>query len=294
MKIKHKLLSDYQYLTPDKKIFILKSGTIINNYVYSVKDESIPIDKDIIDNNPDFFEVVDYKYELLVFLKANKIPQPAQMHKKLLPFIDEMILTSMNNSGSTSIISEDELKEIERKEKDLNSREKRIRDKEEEIEIRLKRVEKREVEHKEDLKMLDKKEDDLRSLSRDLTEKQLDIEDKIQDLNEKERNFDRSLLESSSNLDEKYKVLQEKIDSDIEKVTSKERDLESKAKLINKKENDLIQKEADIDDKIRDFSLKVEEFNLYKEEVSKIEKEINEWEKLHWKFKRNTQPPSTL
>ena len=111
MKIKHKLLSDYQYLTPDKKIFILKSGTIINNYIYSIKDESIPIDKDIIDNNPDFFEVVDYKYELLAYLKSNKIPQPTQMHKKLLPFIEEMILTSINTNTST--ISEDELKEIE-------------------------------------------------------------------------------------------------------------------------------------------------------------------------------------
>jgi DNA repair exonuclease SbcCD ATPase subunit len=294
MKIKHKLLSDYQYLTPDKKIFVLKSGTIINNYIYSIKDESIPIDKDIIDNNPDFFEVVDYKYELLTYLKYHKIPQPAQMHKKLLPFIEEMILSSINTSSNNYSVTEDQVKELERKEKDLNSRDKRVRDKEEELDIRLKRVEKRETDYKEDLKSLDKKEDELRSLSRDLTEKQLDIEDKIQDLNEKERNFDRSLLESSSNLDEKYKILQEKIDSDLEKVSTKEKELEIKSKSLNKKENDLIQKEADIDDKIRDFNIKVEDFKLYHEEVKKIEKEIQDWENLHWKFKRNTQPPSTL
>lgn len=295
MKIKHKLLSDYQYLTPDKKIFILKAGTIINNYIYSIKDESIPIDKDIIDNNPDFFEVVDYKYELLAYLKSNKISQPAQMHKKLLPFIEEMILTSMNNNSNTGAsISEDELKELERKENDLNSRERRIKDKEEEIEIRLKRVEKRESDYKEDLKSLDKKEDELRIKFRELTERELDLEDKIKDLNEKERNFDRSLLESSQDLDGKFKELQSKIDEDLEKVTNKEKELESKSKLISQKENEIIQKEAEINDKMRDFEIKYEEFKLYQNEVEKIEKEIKDWENLHWKFKRMQKPPSVL
>jgi chromosome segregation ATPase len=298
MKIKHKLLSDYQYLTPDKKIFILKSGTIINNYIYSIKNESIPIDKDIIDNNPDFFEVVDYKYELLAYLKSNKIAQPSQVHKKLLPFIEEMILTSMvqseSNTTSNNSITEDEIKNLERREKDLNNRDKRIKDKEEEIDIRIKRIEKREIDYKDDLKLLDKKEDELRIISRELTEKQLDIEDKLQDLNEKERNFDRSLLESSKDLDDKYHDLQKKIDLDLEKVTSKERELEIKAKSLNKKENDLIQKEADIDDKIRDFNIKLEDFKTYSSELNKIEKEIKDWENLHWKFKRSVKPPSVI
>jgi DNA-directed RNA polymerase subunit beta len=42
MKIKHKLLSDYQYITPDKKIFLIKSGTIIEEYQYKLKGENIP------------------------------------------------------------------------------------------------------------------------------------------------------------------------------------------------------------------------------------------------------------
>ena len=39
MKIKHKLLSDYQYITNDKKIFLIKSGTIIEEYLYKLKGE---------------------------------------------------------------------------------------------------------------------------------------------------------------------------------------------------------------------------------------------------------------
>ena len=87
MKIKHKLLNDFQYISPDKKIFVLKSGTILEEYNYKVKSDIIPIDKDIVDNNPEFFEVVDWKAELMTFMKANKLPQPAQLGKKLIPFI---------------------------------------------------------------------------------------------------------------------------------------------------------------------------------------------------------------
>jgi hypothetical protein len=293
MRIKHKLLSDYQYTTPDKKIFLIKSGTILEEYVYKVKNESIIIDRDIIDNNPDFFEVVDWKYELMNYMKVQKLPTPAQLHKKIVPFIEEMVLSSISqNSNSGPVVDEAKVKELEWKEIDLNNREKRISDKEEEIDIRLKRVEKREQDHKDELKGLDKKEDELRERSRELTEKQLDLEDKIQDLNEKERNFDRSVLESAGQLDEKYKELQQKIDKDLEVVSEKEKELEKLSKELKRKEDELIKRESAIEDKARDFDIKNEEFIQWSQEIIKLDKEIKDWEKLHWKFKRSAKPPS--
>ena len=293
MRIKHKLLSDYQYTTPDKKIFLIKSGTILEEYVYKVKNESIIIDRDIIDNNPDFFEVVDWKYELMNYMKVQKLPTPAQLHKKIVPFIEEMVLSSISqNSNTGPVVDEAKVKELEWKEIDLNNREKRISDKEEEIDIRLKRVEKREQDHKDELKGLDKKEDELRERSRELTEKQLDLEDKIQDLNEKERNFDRSVLESAGQLDEKYKELQQKIDKDLEVVSEKEKELEKLSKELKRKEDELIKRESAIEDKARDFDIKNEEFIQWSQEIIKLDKEIKDWEKLHWKFKRSAKPPS--
>ena len=293
MKIKHKLLSDYQFLSSEKKIFLIKSGTIIEEYLYRVKNENISIDKEIVDANPEIFQIVDWKSELLTHMKAQKFPTPSQFHKKLIPFIEEMVLSSIQqNSGPVSNIDESKIKELDWKEIDLNNRDKRIKDKEEEIDIRLKRVEKREDDHKQELKSLDKKEDDLRSKSRELTEKQLDLEDKIQDLNEKERNFDRSLLQSSSELDSKYAELQSKIDKDLREVTEKEKDLEVLSKDLKRKQEKLDQLESDIDDKIRNFELSKEEWNLYTEEVEKLDKEIKDWEKLHFKFKRTKKPPS--
>jgi hypothetical protein len=149
MKIKHKLLSDYQHLSTDKKIFILKSGTILENYNYKLKSENIQIDREIVDANPQLFQLIDWKTELLIYLKAEKVPQPSQVVKKLIPFIEEMILSSMQQQTST----------------DFDTIERRIKDKEEEIEVRSSRISKREEAHKIDIKSLDKKEDYLRKKS---------------------------------------------------------------------------------------------------------------------------------
>jgi DNA repair exonuclease SbcCD ATPase subunit len=295
MKIKHKVIKEFQYLSPDKKIFILKIGTILEEYNYRVKTDIIPIDKDIIDNNPEFFEVIDWKAELLSYMRSEKLPQPAQLGKKIIPFIEEMILSSISQSQPQGqVVDEYQIKELERKEKDLNNRELRIKDKEEEIEIRISRVEKREESYKEDLKLLDKKEDELRERNKILTEKQIDLEDKTQDLNEKERNFDRSVLQSAAELDTKYADLQKKIDSDLELVTQKEKDLEVKSKDISKRESDLEKRESDINDKIRDFEIRLEEFKIIEEDNRKLSQEISDWENLHWKLQRITKPPSAI
>lgn len=295
MKIKHKVIKEFQYLSPDKKIFILKIGTILEEYNYRVKTDIIPIDKDIIDNNPEFFEVIDWKSELLSYMRAEKLPQPAQLGKKIIPFIEEMILSSISQSQPQGqVVDEYQIKELERKEKDLNNREFRIKDKEEEIEIRISRVEKREESYKEDLKLLDKKEDELRERNKILTEKQIDLEDKTQDLNEKERNFDRSVLQSAAELDTKYADLQKKIDSDLELVTQKEKDLEVKSKDISRRESDLEKRESEINDKIRDFEIRVDEFKIVEEDNRKLSQEISDWENLHWKLQRTTKPPSAI
>ena len=254
MKVKHKLLSDYQYTNIDKKIFVLKSGTILEEYFYKLKGESILIDKDVVDANPQLFCLLDWKTELLTYIKANKLPTPAVLTKKLIPFIDEMVLSSIQQNIVTgTVVDESVVKELERKELDLNSREKRIKDKEEEIDIRLKRVEKRESEHKDDLKSLDKREDELRDKSKEVIEKGLDLNDKLQELNEKERNLDRASLESSKEIDEKYVKLQEKIDSDLKELSKREKEL-SKREESKSNKNDSLKEDIDSIDNIIEYA----------------------------------------
>lgn len=295
MKIKHKVIKEFQFLSPDKKIFILKIGTILQEYNYIVKSEVIPIDKDIVDNNPEFFEIIDWKSELLTHMKVQKFPTPTQFHKKLVPFIEEMVLSSLNqNTGQVSNFDESKIREIEWKEKDLNNRERRIKDKEDEVDIRIKRVEKREIDYKNELKDLDKKEDDLRIRSREITEKQIELEDKIQSINEKERNLDRSLLESSKDLDIKYSELQLKIDKDIRTLSEREREIESKSRDIKRKEDRLSQLESDLEDIQKYLLIKIEEINLEEASLMKLDQEIKDWESSHWKLRRELIPNSAI
>jgi DNA repair exonuclease SbcCD ATPase subunit len=252
MKIKHKVVKEFQYLSPDKKIFILKIGAILEEYIYKVKTELIPIDKAIIDNNPEFFEVIDWKAELLTFMRAEKMPQPAQLGKKLIPFFEDMIMSSIQHDNVPSMDPalmknverrESELnnfkRDLDRKETDLDSRDRRIKDKEDELEIRIKRVEKREEEYKLDVKSLEKKEDDLRLRTRTTTEKELDLQDKVQELNERERNIDRNALMSTKEIDSKYIELQNKIDLDLADLSSREKELESGFKKVKELESQL-------------------------------------------------------
>jgi DNA repair exonuclease SbcCD ATPase subunit len=264
MKLKHKVIKEFQFLTPDKKILILKANTVLEEYVYSQKDEKITIDKDIVDNNPEFFKEVDWKADLLSYLKTNKIPQPAVLSKKLFPFIEEFINT---NSEPVQNLDVNKLKDLENKEFDLERREKRIVDREEELELRINRIEKRESEYKEDIKYLNQKETDLKQRLIDLTNKELELQELSQDLNERERNIESEILNNSTDMDVKYEELQKKIEEDLKKVTEKENELEKKTRELKLLEDEVNKDNSDILEYNKYISDKLEEISLWKSSI---------------------------
>ena len=113
MNIKHRVVTDYQFITSDKKIVVLKTGTILENHTYfnKVNNELIKVDKDIIDNNTSFFKPIDWKEELNSYIKSHKIPQPAVLTKKLVPFIEDMFI--MNAAKQEFVIPQNTISEEE-------------------------------------------------------------------------------------------------------------------------------------------------------------------------------------
>ena len=85
---------------------MIKTGTILNNYVYQVGSEEIIIDSDIVNGNPDIFSPVDWKQELHSYIKTNKFPQPKTLAAKLEPFIEEMILSSIGSNNGVQVDEE--------------------------------------------------------------------------------------------------------------------------------------------------------------------------------------------
>lgn len=76
MIIRHKISKDFQLLTGDKKIVILKSGSLLENYKYTTKNDQIKVDRDIVDSNPDFFLLLDWKVELVNVMKEIRFKPP--------------------------------------------------------------------------------------------------------------------------------------------------------------------------------------------------------------------------
>jgi uncharacterized protein (DUF3084 family) len=262
MKIKHKLLSDYQLITTENKIVLIKSGTIIENYTY----EGIEIDKSIIDSNTNYFEIMSWKNELIIFMKKSKIPQPAVLGKKLFPFMEEFIISSTTTQQSGPVLDESKWRELDDKEFDLTRREKRIKEKEDDLETRLSKIESRENEYKTDVRLLDKREDDIRQRSTELTNKELDSQEKQQALSERERNIDSEILEASKDMDSKYSELQKKIDEDIKSVTERENKLEVELRELSQSKEEF-----------EEYKLEVERYNDY---LTDKVTEISNWRNI--------------
>ena len=211
MAIKHKVLKDFQLLTDDKKIIILKAKTVIEDYKFKNKSETVSVPVDIIKNNPDYFSFIDWKEELQSYLKVNKIAQPAVITKKLVPFIEtmmdqgnttikevivekevikevivekpkviekEVIVEKMVSDQSLSIELETKLKKLQLKENQLDKEIEEASSKEIEDTNREKRAQELEKTYTEKLKEVEDKESHLNSKEIELSEKELRLNEK--------------------------------------------------------------------------------------------------------------------
>lgn len=235
MKLKHKLIKEFQYLGDDKKIIVLKVGTILEEYIYKLKLELIPIDKDIVDGNPDFFEIVEWRAELLSYLKSNKIPQPAILSKKLYPFMEEFIVS---NQSKTETIQVDnfieKIVEVEKivekvikvtddnKYNELIEREKKLILNEDDVDSRLKRVQKREDDLKESIKKLDTREEEVLLKLKDITDRESKINTTQSKFNTIKQDLDKREIIIS-----KRETLVDELQDDVKEYELKYNELES-------------------------------------------------------------------
>lgn len=289
MKLKHKVLKDFQLITPEKKIVTLKAGTILEEYKLVTKSDRIDVEKDVIENNPEFFTPLDWRAELLSYMKSNKIPQPAVLSKKISPFIEEMFILNIKEDSSDSSEREykSKLKEIIQKEVDLeNDYKSRYRDLDEKERSLESKLTKSEIEL----------EREYRSKLKSASEKESDFELQLITLNRKEEDLKRSLEDITRRenyIKESHSEIKEK---DIE-VFSKLRDIKEKEDRLRILESDLSQRELNIDKiilesennldekqkeiqqklefKIKELEIKEEEYNKKSEFISDKEIEID-------------------
>lgn len=91
------LKQDFQHLTSTKQILTLKTGTKIDTkegdfYIITKSRKKYQIHKDIVENNPDFFEKVDLKTQIQDILKKNNKRTAPKMADILHEFLSEEYL----------------------------------------------------------------------------------------------------------------------------------------------------------------------------------------------------------
>lgn len=228
MTIKYKVLKDFQLITEDKKIIVLKAKTIIENFTFKNKNETVRVPSDVIKNNGDFFALFDWKEELQSFLRTNKIPQPAVITKKIVPFI-ESLMEDQETTIKEVVVEKEVIKEV-------------IVEKPKIVEKQVV-VEKPKIVEKEVVVEKTIKDDSLqiefesRLKKFELKEKQL--ENEIDENNKKELeliNFEKKLNE---------------IKGDLENKTY---EIEAREGLVVSKENELNLREASVKEKEINFS----------------------------------------
>lgn len=289
MSIKHKVLKDFQLVTSDKKIIILKAKSLLIDYKYTTKNDTVLVEKEVVDNNPDFFSPVDWKEELINCLKQNKIPQPAVVTKKLVPFIEEMFIineNSSNNNNSAQLTSA-QLEELNQREIefDLKTRKRmaEISEKEIEIDTKLRKAELKEKQVQLEVDDFQKREDELIRKEKLFTEKELKLKRIERDLQDKENNLDRTILESNTNLDTKQQEMNDKVESRIKEITQLKSQLDDR-------ENELILREQQ---KQQEFTIREDEIKKREEDLLNLEGKIRNLDKSDiintlWSIRANT------
>lgn len=237
MAIKHKVLKDFQLLTEDKKILILKAKTIIEDYKFKNKSETVSVPVDIIKNNPDYFSFIDWKEELQSYLKVNKIPQPAVITKKLVPFIETMMSENGGTQTKEIIIEKEVIKEVI-VEKMVSDQSLSI-----EIETKLKKIQ--------------------------LKENQLDKE--IEEANTKELEA-TNREKKASELEKKYTEKNEEVEAKSKYLESKEVDLNEKESYLKDKESNLSSyvSRSQIDSKINEYTAKGYQMDFFRNIIGEI------------------------
>lgn len=281
MMIKHRILKDFQYITDSKKILILKKGAIIEDYVYKTKLEEIPIDINIVDSNASYFNIIDWKDEILKILKSNKIPSPSTLCKKIFMVTEDYFKSSENLKANDNY--SDIEREFKQKLKSLNDREvdlekeyriklKSLSEKESDYEVKIQKVEKRELDIENEYNDISKRDSEIRKKLSELREKEELLRDLEFEIGKKERNMDKVFLESEKTIDDRQKEMNDKLEQKLKDLDKRESEYNEKMENLNIKEKDMY---SNFDDKIKEYQ------DSYKEKMIELSRRESEIESIN-------------
>lgn len=280
MNIRHKVLKDYQLTTSDKKIIILKSGSILEDYKYGTKNDFIKVDKETVDQNPDFFQLISWKIELVNVLKQSKIPQPSIVAKKIIPFLDEIFIqdVAIKSDNKNDDDYKSKFNSLHDKELEYDKIIRNQKDIESDFEYKLQKLNKKESELKIYTSEIESKEFEIRRKSKELLEKEESLRDYESNIKKRERELDNIVISSEKDTDSKHREMYSKIKLQLKELEDKEKIHNNNMNRIEDRERELITIQDNISIKNKEFRDK--ESELIDKELEHINKIRNIKSKL--------------
>ncbi len=222
--MKYKVLKDYQHITEDKKVIQIKPKLVIIDYKVTIKGDIYRLDKDIVDNNPEFFHQITWKEDLLDYIKASKLPTPAIITKKLVPYIEENYLS--NTQVETKIVEKVVEKVIQADnsmiELEISKRQILLDELSSKLSSREDEIEQKEKLLKEAIAHNDQRDKSLDFSERELITKKLEVQKLDKILTERE-----GLFTARSKSEQEYQnILNEKIQEYEDKLSQVDEQLE--------------------------------------------------------------------
>jgi len=209
--MKHKVLKDYQHITADKRVVQIKAKLLIENYKVNIKGDIYKLDKDIVDNNPDFFMEIDWKQDLLDYMKGNKVPSPAIVAKKMIPYIEDNYLSKAK--VETKIVEKIIQTDNSALESELSKRQQLLDDMNTRISSREFELQQKEKLYEEAKKQNEERDRQLDLQQKDIAAKKLEVQKLEKILSERE-----SLLGSRNKSEQAY---QEQLEFKIKEYEDK-------------------------------------------------------------------------
>lgn len=95
--MRYEVIKDFQYTNEKMQIMILPENQVVeqydtDTYIFKIRAKTYQIAKILIENNPSFFKVVDWREDLLRVMKKDKKSTTPTIHKQVVAYIENEVL----------------------------------------------------------------------------------------------------------------------------------------------------------------------------------------------------------
>ena len=95
--MRYEVIKDFQYTNEKMQIMILPESQVVeqydaDTYMFKMRTKAYQITALLVENNPSFFKVVDWREDLLREMKKDKKSTTPTIHKQVVAYIENEVL----------------------------------------------------------------------------------------------------------------------------------------------------------------------------------------------------------